>query len=349
MAQPTPPSDVILVGSIPLASTEEVLTKISAALPGRLHTIPDGETGIRQIWIRWQLACFPRETIISRLGGVDLSDSTLPEYTLESIQPTRYDEVAITSYAEFRALSAQGTIPRELRFQVCLPTPLNTVQCFVKPEFQEQLEPLYEARFRQALVRIVNEIPTSELAIQWDLCFDVMALEYDRGGTTNPRYKPYFSPIKKGILDRVSRLCALIPREVKLGFHLCYGDYEHKHFIEPVDTGLLVELANGIIATLGDNHPIEWIHMPVPKTRTDAAYFEPLTELKLPRGLLYLGLIHSNDEVGTRKRIGTASSVYRHPFGVATECGMGRTPKEELDSILQISKAVTVPKSASTS
>lgn len=45
---------------------------------------------------------------------------------------------------------------------------------------------------------------------------------------------------------------------------------------------------------------------------------------------------------GTRKRIKAAQAVLPS-FGVATECGMGRTPNEELDSILQISEAVTKP------
>ena len=340
------PSSVLLVGSIPLASTKEVLAKVSHALPHRLYAMPDGETGTRYNYVRWQLDCFPRETVHRRLGGVEQSDPN-PVYTIESIQPTKYDDVAISSYTEFMKLRAQGVIPSDVRFQVCLPPPFNSIQ-LVRSEFREQLEPLYEKRFQESLFRIITTIPRTDLVIQWDLCFDVMALEYDRGGEIDPRFKPHFSPIKKGILDRISRLCAIIPREVQLAFHLCYGDYEHKHFIEPVDTRLLVELANDLIKNVGDRHSIEWIHMPVPKSRTDMAYFEPLNELKFPQGRLYLGLVHANDEAGTRERIRVASSVYKHPFGVATECGMGRTPKEELDSILQISKAVTVPKGKST-
>ncbi len=47
MEQPVIPTGVLLVGSMPLSSVEEVFTEACAALPGRLHCIPDGEKGSR--------------------------------------------------------------------------------------------------------------------------------------------------------------------------------------------------------------------------------------------------------------------------------------------------------------
>ena len=263
---------------------------------------------------------------------------------LSDIGLTEYDDVAISSYADFVKLRVQGEIQADVRFHVSLPTPFNAIQGLTRLEFHQQLEPLYEQRFRDSLTRIVDEIPNTGLAIQWDMAFEVMALEYDRGGTKDPRFQAYFSPVKEGILDRISRLCALIPPSVKLGFHLCYGDLRHQHFIEPVDTELLVDLANDIIHSLGDTRSVDWIHVPVPKNRTDEAYFDPLNGLNLRGALLYLGLVHANDEADTRERIRVARSVYKDPFGVATECGIGRTAREELSSILHISEAVTVLK-----
>ncbi|KOC16495.1 hypothetical protein AFLA70_261g001571 [Aspergillus flavus AF70] len=81
--------------------------------------------------------------------------------------------------------------------------------------------------------------------------------------------------------------------------------------------------------------------MPVPKDRDDSAYFEALSQLDVGGDVeLYLGLVHANDTEGTRRRIRTAQSVVRR-FGVTTECGMGRTPTDELNSILQISRDLT--------
>ena len=154
-------------------------------------------------------------------------------------------------------------------------------------------------------------------------------------------FTPWFAPVKEGILERIVRLSGAVDKHVELGYHLCYGDIQHRHFVEPKDTGLLVEVANLILAQV--QHPVGWIHMPVPKDRTDAAYFAPLEALKLQEHTeLFLGLVHHADEEGTRRRIEAAQKVVPK-FGVATECGMGRTPPEELDGILKICAAVSAP------
>ncbi|MCJ1383980.1 hypothetical protein MMC17_007094 [Xylographa soralifera] len=340
------PHGVLFVGSVPLASNVEVFKRLCEELPQRLSTIPDGETGERCNYIGWQTKYFPSETVHLYLGGTAPSAPT-SNYTIESVQPTRYNEAAISSYKSFIKLREEGIIPQNLRFQVSLPTPFNCILGPVRPEFQEQLEPLYEKRFLASLDRILREIPAEDLVVQWDMCFDVIALEFDRGEITDQRFKPYFSPVKEGLLERLSRLCAVIPPNVGLAFHLCYGDLRHKHFLEPKDTGLLVDLANSIVRMLDGRHDIEWFHLPVPKGRTDAAYFEPLKKLDIKGARLYLGLVHVYDEEGTQERIRVAYSTYQRPFGVATECGMGRTPKEHLDSILHISKRVTTPENTS--
>lgn len=53
---------VLLVGGIPLSSAAEVFTRTAALLPGRLQFIPDGETGVRDSYITWQIDRFPKET-----------------------------------------------------------------------------------------------------------------------------------------------------------------------------------------------------------------------------------------------------------------------------------------------
>ena len=65
--------------------------------------------------------------------------------------------------------------------------------------------------------------------------------------------------------------------------------------------------------------------MPVPRDRSDDAYFAPLSRLRLhPETELCLGLVHYTDGVaGTRQRLAAAE---RHVarFSIATECGFGR-------------------------
>lgn len=104
----------------------------------------------------------------------------------------------------------------------------------------------------------------------------------------------------------------------------------------------LVDVARVIKAKV--NREIAYFHMPVPKDRTDTAYFRPLGRLQLDRTKLFLGLVHHDDLDGTKKRIAAARDVVGDlEFGVATECGMGRTPQQHLDLILEISAAVTRP------
>ena len=348
MNQSHTPSSVLMLGSVPLRSTQEVFTKVAASLPDRLQAIPDGETGDRWNYIGWQLQRFPPEMRRMDFGGTELPvGSEKPKYDIQSIQPTGYDEAAIASYAEFVQLRAAGAILPSVRFQIGLPTPINCVIGHIKPELQAEIEPLYEQRLVESLDTIVKHLPHDDIVIQWDLCFDMIALEYDRGSLDNTRFKAHFTPVKEGLLDRLERMCQRIPSDIGLAFHLCHGDLKHKHFFEPIDTGLSVEFGNEILGLVGKTHAVEWIHIPVPRDRKDVRYFKLLNRLKLQgrgsRTRLYLGLVHANDEGGSRERIKAASSVYNGSFGVATECGLGRTPVEEIESILSICKAVTQP------
>jgi hypothetical protein len=77
--------------------------------------------------------------------------------------------------------------------------------------------------------------------------------------------------------------------------------------------------------------------MPVPRDRSDDAYFAPLKSLRLPPSTqLCLGLVHYTDGVaGTKKRLATAEKFVRD-FSIATECGFGRRPPETLPELLRI-------------
>jgi hypothetical protein len=95
---------------------------------------------------------------------------------------------------------------------------------------------------------------------------------------------------------------------------------------------IMVENANATSA--GVTRPIQFFHMPVPKARTDDAYFAPLDNLRLhPETKLYLGLVHYDDAAGDAARIATARRHVRVD-GVATECGMARGDPARWPSLL---------------
>jgi methionine synthase II (cobalamin-independent) len=137
-------------------------------------------------------------------------------------------------------------------------------------------------------------------------------------------------------MNRMGAICAPVPSDVELGFHLCYGDFGAKHFLEPRDAGRMVDVCNALAKTV--SHPIAYIHMPVPMTRNDDAYFRPFESLRLsPETEIYLGLIHLADGVeGARQRIATARK-FVNEFGVGTECGIARARTSQfVENVLQV-------------
>ena len=91
----------------------------------------------------------------------------------------------------------------------------------------------------------------------------------------------------------------------------------------------------------GVSRPVNFLHMPVPRNRSDDAYFEPLRRLKLrPETELCLGLVHYTDGVeGTKQRLATATK-YADNFAIATECGFGRRDPSTIPELLRIHAAV---------
>jgi hypothetical protein len=131
------------------------------------------------------------------------------------------------------------------------------------------------------------------------------------------------------IMARLKRLGDSMPGDVELGFHLCYGDLDAKHFVDPVDATRMVALANALAADV--KHPIAWLHMPVPLSRSDDAFFRPMAGLKLaPATELYLGVVHPEDGAEGIKKRAAAASNYVSGFGIATECGIARQRKPDL-------------------
>lgn len=335
-------SGVHLVGSVPLASPEAVFRAVTEALGDRLRRIPDGETGPRSDWIVWQLPVFTtqRQLEVAPPGAdswrplprVRLADGARAESV--AFGALGYADAALSSYRVFARLKRDGVVPVSCRFQVCLPTPLAPISAFVVPEHQALLEPVYEAKVLEELDAILHELPHDQLAVQWDTNFEFGMLE----GV----FPVWFGDTKGGILERLLRISRHVPADVQLGYHLCYGDVQHRHFKEPADAGRLVEVANALAASLG--RPLNWIHLPVPRERADEAYYAPLRELRLRAETeLYLGLVHHTDGVeGTRHRMEVARR-FAWGFGVATECGWGRRPAPTIPDLLCIHATVSAP------
>ena len=336
----TRPRGVHLVGSVPLADSEAVFRELSARLRGRLRRVPDGETGIRTNWIQWQFPLLLEvpefESADERPGpfGARLQLREGASTDQLEFHELGYRRAAVESYEVFSRLQREGVIGPGVRFQVCLPTPLAVIHVRFIPRDQEAVEQAYERRLLTELDEMLDVIPPDQLAIQWDTAVEFAILE--------GLLQSFLSDPEADIVERLVRLGNCVPIGVETGYHLCYGDVEHQHFVEPADTAKLVAIANGVSA--GVERSVDWMHMPVPRGRSDDGYFSPLRELRLQAETeLYLGLVHLTDGVdGTNQRIMAAQQVVGD-FGVATECGFGRRPAETIPALLDVHAGVTDP------
>lgn len=320
------PSEVHLVGSIGLDSVEEVFKAAGRTLGRRLKRVPDGEQGPRRLWISFQYPFLLASPFLKPdPGGAHRKNSGFRLLVLaDGVKPAdlRFGELgyareARASYQDFLAARARGDLPKGVRFQVCLPTPMAVIRGFCTGPEVAAIERAYETAMIREAQSLCAAIPHADLCIQWDVCYEMIAWD--------GQPQDFFPPItvtQDDIMAPFPRLCAVVPDGVELGFHLCYGDFGAKHAIEPKDAGRLVEISNALAAAV--KRPIAYIHMPVPRARSDAGYFAPLAGLKLAAGTkLYLGVVHSDGPEATNKRI-AAASAYARDFGIATECGMAR-------------------------
>jgi hypothetical protein len=337
-----------LVGSVNLPDAETTFLTVADHLGDRLRRIPDGEVGDRYYWIQFQKDYFDETQGLVRLGdtpfyirdrfdGRPLAlDGSVAAEDLR-LPGLGYADAAIESYGTFAALKAAGRIPAGLRFQVSLPTPAGVVGSFFHPDNRAAVEPIYERALMAELDRILAHAPHDQLAIQWDTALEFGMLERAqiRGYEITSWFGDTHAEILTGVLERAARQAAAVPDDVEVGYHLCYGDVEESHFVQPRDAGMLAEVLTGLFTQA--TRPITWVHLPVPIDRDDDAYFAPLASVDWPNDTeVYLGLLHHEDGVeGARRRTAAASRVVAD-YGVATECGFGRGPSERTVSLLEL-------------
>jgi len=331
---------VHLVGSIPLPDAEIVFRTVAAAVGQNLVRIPDGETGIRKTWIRFLqdvLAANPAIELASDLPPFRFVQwdgklvREIPRLRLKlGAKPdpdqftTGYADMAIDSWRTFNRLQTAGVIPPNVKFQISLPTPIAPTYNNMVPQDRPGILPALTRHFIGEVTKIAASLPNDRIAVQWDVCQEVLAWEgyYDPGPVD-------FRSETIGVLATIGDA---VPAAIELGYHLCYGSPADEHLVQPKDTGIMVEIANAIVELV--NRPIQFFHLPVPKERTDDDYYRPLTGLRLEAGTeLYLGLIHHNDAAGDATRLAVARRHVRVD-GVGTECGMARGEPARLAALL---------------
>jgi SAM-dependent methyltransferase len=330
-----------LVGSVPLDGAEAVFRTLAEGLGDRLRRLPDGETGPRADWIVWQ---YP---VLSSRPEFEVAPPTpdhyraLPRLRLRAGEraddvrfgPLGYAEAAAASYRTFSLLKRDGVVPRGCRFQVSLPTPLAPIGAFVARDDQPGVERSYEAAMAAELAQILEAVPHDQLALQWDANFEFGMLE--------GHFPAWFEDVEAGVLERLVRIGRLVPGEVEVGYHFCFGHDEQSARRLPADMGRMTAVANALATGIG--HALDWLHLPVAAT-ADAAFLRPLADLRLPADTeLFLGLLQPGDaDDDTLRRIDLARAL-DVDFGLATPCGWGRFPPASVPALVDAHRRLSRP------
>jgi hypothetical protein len=334
---------VHLIGSVPMADARTVFETVSAALGPRLRWVPDGETGPRIDWVMsfgplfashpaLEIAAkdFQLHSGVARMQRYQLKPGkTIKDLTFDNIG---YADIARASYADFADLKKQGKVEPSAKFLITMAPAHSVIWPFLDDSLHAAADPIFNAAIKREIVKIAAELPHDQIAFQFDVASAVFArLERNEAssyGKTKTEMQETFTNI---LIDLGNQ----VPADIDLLYHLCYGDAGHRHVVEPTDMSDMVEFTNRLMR--GIKRPVQLVHMPVPRGRSDDAYFTPLKNLKLlPETKLCLGVVHYTDGVeGTRRRIATAEKFVKD-FSVGTECGFGRRDPKTIPELLRI-------------
>jgi hypothetical protein len=348
-------NELLMVGSVPLETVEEVIETFGPPLGPYLNSMPDGEVGTRQWWTaRLAFEVFnghPELEVLNRPAPDDGVERLFPRdltdrwafKVKEGVSALRFGNVgwrlgfakdAITSYFVFRTLKEKGVIPNAVRFQISVPLVNSVVTKGIFPIAGDvvKVRPGYEDALAAEIETIVRKLPADDIALQWDCSWEVTDVNSATSETDRS------SAVDRNV-GQISRLSPLVPETIPLGIHLCFGTFGGWPRFSPDSLGATVELANAAIAKAGRR--LDWIHIPTLNT-TNEAFYAPLKNLRPDQTRVYLGMIHNMDTFAERLSI---ARKYLPDFGAAAFCGFGREPASSLPSIIQDHlKAVDVMK-----
>jgi hypothetical protein len=333
--------DLLLVGSIPLETAEEVFRTVGAPLGKHLAYMPDGEVGDRQYWI---------DGIAYRVlnGHPELETLRRPAPDADGVEHWRplgrhdqfqfrvrpgvdavrfgdpgwrlgFTRDAVASYFVFRQLKKEGVIPAHVRFQVCIPLTYSAIASFFPDAADHaRIVPGFTAALAAEVAKMAEKIPPEDLAIQWDLAIENRYVE----GKLAAEGSDAAAREAARLMAPAHAVAAAMPAEVALGYHSCFGTLEGWPSRQPRDLTGSVMLLNAAVAASGRR--VDFLHIPTLGTAAQA-FFAPLKALDAGPARVYLGAIHEmHDAAGLKAQLGAARE-FLPEFGLSAPCGFGRT------------------------
>jgi hypothetical protein len=347
---PTAPEQlqIHLVGSVPLESAEEVFRTVSVSVGPQLKRLPDGETGARRLWVGMISAMLDKHPAFEidpdeppfamKLWNGQLHRELKrlrirPGTTPRDIRfETGYAVMAIESFAIFDRLQREGAVPQNVKFQIAIPSPMAPTYNYISAKHRRAFLEIFSAHLFDEIRKIAATLPNDRIAIQWDVLQEILILE-----NYFPDRPADYRAETRAILGAMGNA---VPVPIELGYHLCYGSPKDEHLVQPKDARVMVDIIQGIVEDV--RRPVQFIHLPVPKPRTDPAFFEPLGALSLPAETeLLFGLVHLDDDNGNRARLAAARS-FTKVAGISSECGWGRGDPARVRRILDAHRRMMI-------
>jgi methionine synthase II (cobalamin-independent) len=190
------------------------------------------------------------------------------------------------------------------------------------------------------LDQALQELPHERIAVQWDVAVEIGLLAAGFGA----------DPVDLATLvPGLARCLDQVPDDVPAGMHLCYGDYQHHHFVQPGSLELQVKLVNAV--TEAASRTPSWFSFTVPQGRSDDAYFAPLRGLNTGTDteLAFALVPYHPDEQAAGTTAEQArlidTSLAQTPAGardwaICTECGMGRAERDDVPTLLDLHREI---------
>lgn len=336
-------ANLLLVGSIPLDTAEQVFRAFGPTLGEHLPFIPDGEIGERRYWIdgiAYRVLNGHREldTLHYPSPGPDGVEEWRPQgigdefrfRVKPGISKVRfgdpgwrlgYTRDAVNSYFVFKTLRKDGVIPAHMRFQVCLPLVWSAFAGFFPDQADRDkvISGATEA-FRTEVAELVRQIPPEDLAIQWDLAIENRFVEPllamgDEKGARN---------LARRMAEPMAEICSVIPRQVLLGHHSCFGTLNGWPSRQPPSLLGTVMVLNEVIAAGG--RPVDFLHFPTIASSAEE-FFRPLQDLDVAQSRVFVGAIHHMHGPGGMKQQLQIVKKFLPEFALAAPCGFGRAPE----------------------
>ena len=271
-----------LVGSVPLASAEVVFETVAAALGDRVRRIPDGETGPRSDWIVWQLPVFTSRPELEIVPPGPNSWRPLPRVRLE-------DGVRATACGSRRSATPTPRSPPIARSRassatgVCRGRAGSRCACRRRwPRSARSSCPSTRPRWRR---------PTRRACWRsWGSCYASCRTTRSRSsGTPTSSSRCWRASSRSGSptsrAASSSGCCAwpaTCPPTSSWATTSATATCSTATSRSRPTPGDWSRSPTRCAASLG--RPLNWIHLPVPRDRADAAYFAPLARPAPARG-----------------------------------------------------------------